>query len=201
MTSRYDLSGDAMMRLVGLAELPHVTAVVASEAGGLGASEWIEFAHAWSETSKRLSDSGGTPSALCVVLSPSAARDHDLPTDVQLAACWMLGVPEALEVRLICRLVDESDIPAARRWREHIVPALCGSDLGLVPHLWAAVLEDRATILAALERYAQQRGWSEDSLRDLDVDRLTRAQGGEVDDDVSDLSPPPRRAGHGAQAQ
>ena len=190
--SRYDHSGDAMLRLVGLAGLPNVTAVVASDTNGLGTAAWIDFAQAWSESSKRLSDSGGMASALCVVLSPLAARDRDLPTDAQMHACWMLGVPEAIEVRLVCRLVDEGDTLAARRWREHVVPALCGSDLGLLPHLWTAVLEDRAALLAALDGYAQERDWDEEGLRELGVDRLARSRVSEFDGCINDLTPPPR---------
>jgi len=190
--ARYDAPGDEMMRLVGLAELPDAIAMVASGTGSIGTSAWIEFAYAWSKASKRHSDGGSTAPALCVVLPTSAARDRDLPTDAQLAACWMLGVPEALEVRLICRLVDASDTLAARRWREHVVPALCGSDLGLVPYLWEAVLGDHAALLSALDDYARERNWDERSLRELGVDRLARSQVSDISDGVSDFSPPPR---------
>ena len=174
--SQYDIGNDAIMRFLAQPELPDATAVIVAERRDTGPSRWIDFARTWSSCSKRVSDSGGTAPSLCILLSPSAVREHDLPTDVQLSTAWMAGVPEGLEVRLICRLLDEGESPAARRWREHVLPALCGTDLGLLPALWTSVFDEPDAILASLDEYASQRHWSVETLSDLGIDTLARSQ-------------------------
>jgi len=190
--SRYDAAGDAMLRLVGHEDLPDVTAVIAADAGGLGAPAWVEFAHAWAKSSKSMSDGGGTPPALCVVLTPAAAKEHDLPTDAQLAAHWMMGVPDALEMRLLCRLADDDEVVGIRRWREHIIPALCGSDLGLLPQLWNVVLEGHSALLDALNAYASFRGWTSEQLREAGVDTQMRIKSAGHAIESAEMAPPPR---------
>ena len=192
---RYDVGDDAVTRLLQLDELPDATAVIASQDEGLGSDSWINFTQVWSACSKRLSDGGAIPRALCVLLPASAVCDRDLPTDAQLAAAWMMGIPDHLEMRIVCRLLDEDESPAAGRWREHVLPALCGTDLDLLSSLWSAVLEEPEAVLAALDEYAKKRRWGAEELRTLGVDAFARMQSDVAhDDDGAPPSPRLRRA-------
>ena len=190
--SRYDAPGDAMRRLLGCDDLPHVSAVDVAESGGLDARVWGDFARGWAKASKSISDAGGAPPALCLMLPPSTAMDHDLPTDAYLTVEWMMGVPDALELRLLCRLADDDDSRAVRRWREHVIPALCGSDLGLLEHLWDAVLGDHAAVLAALSACATHREWTGERLIDAGVDAHPAISTADSEAALSEMAPPPR---------
>lgn len=190
-TSKFDGPGDAMRRLLGSGQLPGVTAVNVDQRG-LGSQQWISFAQEWARVSRSLSDPAGSPPGLCIMVGLGAAPLHDVPTDSHLSVKWMMGVPDTLETRLLCRLDDSDDRAAARKWREHLIPALCGTDFALAAHLWDSVLGDREQLSADLADYASWRGWDAERLREAGVEVHPVDAADDFDDAWIEMSPPQR---------
>ena len=150
---------------------------------------WLAFLARWREASHSLVDGGRVPTALCVI-TPAKAVLHRVPeSDVRLALHWWWGFPSALEVRLLCRLANGTDSSAtSARWREHLLPALAGSDLSLARFLWDDLRADDETLIQRLRLFAEEQGWS---VRDLSEWGAERWGGAKNYAGIHQMSSPP----------
>lgn len=129
---------------------------------------WMRLMGHWAETVHYLTDTGEltTPTSLCVV-APALAVRAILPNqDIFLALHAWWGFPSLLETRLLCRVMNDANpCDVKHRWRESILPALCGCDWSLVEFLWDKAQCDLSHLVDSLHEYAALRNWDGEALR------------------------------------
>lgn len=141
---------------------------------------WLEFMSAWAREAQRTLHYSSTrpderlrrTSAICALV-PAALVLEQLPqSNVRLGIHWWWSIPSNLELRLLCRTQDSNELDgdephatAETAWREHLLPALAGCDLGLAGALWDVVCEGEEAINRTLHEWAYSRGWSPDRLQ------------------------------------
>ncbi|MCL6622240.1 MAG: hypothetical protein K6T55_09080 [Syntrophobacterales bacterium] len=115
--------------------------------------------------------------ALCLMGRWASLGSAVPQTDVRLAVHQWRGVPTALEVQLWCRLAQGGQEPdPASRWREHLLPALCGPDWRLAEYLWDKVHLGVKELMSHLTAYARDLGWSREYLEKLNLNLFLHTQ-------------------------
>lgn len=90
--------------------------------------------------------------------------------DVRLAVFWWWGIPTALEMQILCRWANGTrPQDLVSRWRENVLPAICGNDWKLGEFLWDKVHLEGQALIAALRQYANERGWTKELLDELSL--------------------------------
>lgn len=108
--------------------------------------------------------------ALCIVTACAEAVLDPPATDTHLNVHWWWGLPTALELKLVCRMLNSNSDGPVCQWIEGILPALAGSDTKLADHLWD---ERDVTVEALLQRlsdYAAMQQWDKNKLRDAGIE-------------------------------
>lgn len=133
---------------------------------------WIDFLVQWTHQSRSINQSGGDPTALCL-LSPAEALLPYLPSagDLFLSIQWWWGIPTLLDFRLRCRLGSAVGDDAAH-WRERLLPELVSGDDTLTDYLWDLCDQNFDGIFSALKDYASSRGWSPAVLHSWGAERF-----------------------------
>lgn len=158
-----------VVNLIRCAELPNV--LMLDDVEHLDTSlrkNWMRLMRQWAEAVHYLSDTGELtlPTSLCFIAPAVAVRSMLPDEDVFLAHHVWWGIPSALETRLLCRLMNHTATRDVRhRWRESILPALCGGDWSLAQYLWDKTQCDLGHLVEALREYAALRRWSVEVLR------------------------------------
>lgn len=139
---------------------------------------WLRFMVQWAEVcqGRHSTDEGGGKilPALCL-LAPAAKVPPPPPsTNVLLAVHVWWGIPTTLEMRLLCQLVAAQDSTPLSRWKESVIPAIAGSDLGLGDYLWVQEYSTGAELADVLRAFAQERGWTKAELEALSMEGLPR---------------------------
>lgn len=148
------------------------------ELGDDARKEWLAFLAQWAEASQGSFDAGRVPTALCVVAPAQAAASQIPDSNVHLAVHWWWGFPSGLELRLLCRLTDESDnSDTLARWREYLLPALAGSDLSFAQYLWNDLHLGIEDLIQRFSSFAKDRGWTAETLTAWGVDEFVNTRG------------------------
>ena len=129
-------------------------------------SEWMEALVWWA----RRSQSQEAPmcnTALCLIGWGAPALTYIPDGDVRLAVHWWWGIPTALDIHFLCRLVNrEKGLDLVSRWREDVLPAICGNDWGLLEYLWDKVHLNPEDLTGHLASYAELCGWKQELLEE-----------------------------------
>jgi len=130
--------------------------------------KWLRFLVEWARASHSAADRGQRPMALCIIAEAREILEFLPTTDIYLGIYWWWGFPSALEMKLLCRYVaDGRDSPMISSWKEHLLPVLVGSDLGLAKHLWETFPPDTDKIIRKLRDYSDEQGWDAQFLKEL----------------------------------
>ena len=116
------------------------------------------------------SPSENTSTAYLLIASLPAAL---IPEEtVSRGVCWWWGFPSELEMQVLCRLNDNSSSDLERRWREYMLPAICGGDQELIWTLWDVVLLGFNEMNERLRTYATDKGWTVATLSEHRADNI-----------------------------
>lgn len=138
---------------------------------------WVQMFDAWAVASHSLMDQGRDPVVLVAVLPVSGAQDMPKP-NMHLAIHWLWGTTSALEARLFCRLKQRGEqLDPASRWREYVLSSLAAGDLSLIEFLWDDACGDVPALTERLCAFAEERGWTEGVLQDVDLRTLSSPNG------------------------
>jgi len=132
--------------------------------------EILKFLAQWADAGHICADRGGTPMALCIMTSCSEAVLDYPATDTHLSVHWWWGLPTALELKLLCRMLNNNRDGPACQWIEGILPALAGSDTTLADHLWDERDVTVEGLLQRLNNYALMQQWDINELRDAGIE-------------------------------
>lgn len=131
---------------------------------------WISFALSWAEASRGLADERIPPALFVVSHSTSAPP----PAHPWLHVIYWWGVPSALELRLLLRDGTDPGTPEAR-WREHLIPSLCATDLSLAERLCDVVVtEQHSRVVEVLAEYGREMGWTQEGLKKEGIEEASR---------------------------
>jgi len=99
--------------------------------------------------------------ALCLIGWGAPALPYIPDGDVRLAVYWWWGIPTALDIHFLCRLINRGKgLDLVSRWREDVLPAICGNDWGLLEYLWDKVHLNPEDLTSSLTDYAKAYGWT-----------------------------------------
>lgn len=102
---------------------------------------------------------------LCLIGWGSPALSCVPNDDVRLAVHWWWGIPTALDIHFLCRLVNRGKgLDLVSRWREDILPAICGNDCDFLEFLWDKIHFNLEDLTPHLTGYANAHGWTRDLL-------------------------------------
>lgn len=139
---------------------------------------WLQFMVQWAEVcqGRRSTDEEGAKMlpALCLLAPASKVPPPPPATNVLLAVHVWWGIPTTLEMRLLCQLASAQDSTPLSRWKEWVIPAIAGSDLGLGDYLWAQAYSTGAELADVLRAFAEERGWTRAELEALSMEGLPR---------------------------
>lgn len=135
-----------LLRCAGLPDFLYVHRI------GSDGLRWCDFIENWANERLQLRNSGRAKvPSLCVI---SKLRDFGfrLPQGEGITYRWWWGFPSALEMRLACRIANERDGNSIEvgRWREHVLPALVGSDVQLAQEIWTELDKDIDYMIGSL---------------------------------------------------
>ena len=137
--------------------------------------QWLRFVVRWAQVCQGRQSTGEdgskTPPALCL-LTQASKVSHPPSTNVYLSIQVWRGIPTTLEMRLLCRLASGQDSAPLSRWKEHTIPAIAGSDLGLGDYLWAHEYRTGTQLAHILRTFARERGWDRGELEVWPVHNL-----------------------------
>jgi hypothetical protein len=106
--------------------------------------------------------------ALCLIGWGAPALPYIPDGDVRLAVHWWWGIPTALEIHFLCRLINRGKgLDLVSRWREDVLPAICGNDWGLLEYLWDKIHLNPEDLTSQLADYAKKYGWTPGFLDEL----------------------------------
>lgn len=125
--------------------------------------QWAQVCQGWHSTADGGSE---TPPALCLLTHAGQVTCQIPQTNVFLSIRHWRGIPTTLEMRLLCRLASEQDTGPLSRWKEHTIPAIAGSDIGLADFLWSKEYRDNAQLADLLRAYGKSRGWVQRELEE-----------------------------------
>ncbi len=130
----------------------------------------LQFFIEWSGTSHIIMDQGINPLALCIITSSPEALISTPATDTHLGVHWWWGMPSALEIKLICRILGNNQDESMSLWMESILPSIAGSDTALADHLWDYHDLTIDGIMQKLHSYALIRNWDIALLRNEGIE-------------------------------
>jgi len=133
-------------------------------------NQMLQFFTEWSDASHIIADQGGNPLALCIITSSREILTNTPPTDTHRGVHWWWGVPSALEMKLICRILGNNQDEQMTLWMESILPAITGSDMALADHLWDDYDLTIEGLRKKLDSYAVMRNWDIEFLREEGVE-------------------------------
>ena len=163
---------DNLLKQAGLPEVLFLEGF--DELAEEGRVQWLRFMERWAQECQGGDYADTSPPALCL-LAEASKVPYPLPsTNVLLSIHVWRGIPTTSEMRLLCQLACEQDTTPLSRWKEHTIPAIAGSDLELVDHLWAEEYCDGRELAGVLQTFAKRRGWNQDELEAWSVHRLPR---------------------------
>ena len=163
---------DNLLKQAGLPEVLFLEGF--DELAEEGRVQWLRFMERWAQECQGGDYADTSPPALCL-LAEASKVPYPLPsTNVLLSIHVWRGIPTTSEMRLLCQLACEQDTTPLSRWKEHTIPAIAGSDLELVDHLWAEEYCDGRELAGVLQTFAERRGWNQDELEAWSVHRLPR---------------------------
>jgi hypothetical protein len=114
--------------------------------------EWVCGLRRWAEACR----TGGSNHVLVIPTRSSCINTEKLlPSDVRLKYRFWMGIPSALETRLICRQFDE-ETAAEAYWREYLLASIGGSDLHLCEKLWDDIFLPFDDLFNNLLNYAKE---------------------------------------------
>ena len=136
---------------------------------------WLIFLSEWAQVSQGLSTRKDVLPAL-ILFTPGFTLPAKVPeSNVRLSVHHWWGFPSALEVQLLCRLESASDEQSPRhRWREHLIPAVAGSDIMLAGHLYDHLDLDSPRLLSLLQEFGDQFRWTRQDLQEWGADDFLR---------------------------
>jgi hypothetical protein len=103
--------------------------------------------------------------AFCAVLV-SPPREAIPSEDANLRVFWGHRIESAIDVRTWCRTTPDSVDPLQTSYRDHVLPSLSGSDVGLAVQLWPRIYDDPdPSIVEACADYGTSRGWTGPAIR------------------------------------
>jgi hypothetical protein len=157
-------------RLLARDDLPDVVYVAGLErVSPQSQSRWLSLFEQWAQSAQGRMDSDHEV-ALCAVVP--ANTDLDWPqTNVRLAVYWWWDVISMLEVRLVCRAEADGDT-VADEWRELLLPAMAGPDLGCAAFLWEKIQGPVDQLAQHLAEYGESQGWSAERLGGWGAERF-----------------------------
>jgi len=133
--------------------------------------DWMMFLSNWGTASQAIADRGSLPTALCVIAQARSVLPFIPNSDLCLGIHYWWGFPSALEVHLLCRLLQEDDHRGTKLiWREYLLPTLVGNDFALIDPLWENIYSHIDTILEILSHFAEVNGWSKQLLQKWGVE-------------------------------
>lgn len=130
-------------------------------------SELLAFMRRWGAVGQSVEARGRRPCSLCLLLSADSLPEQPPPPDLWLSVRWWWARLSALEVRLLCRCIDENvghELGLCDRWREYVMPSLVGNDVNLVEHLWDDLTQDTDQLVRRLQLWAEWKNWTKDFL-------------------------------------
>lgn len=153
---------------------------------------WIAFIQQWAQACQGRAETAESDlPVLCLIAQAIHILPYDLTTNVFLSIRYWWGIPSALELRLLCRMEsDGGQNTSVSRWREHVLPALAGSDTKLVEYLWDRVDTTNEALIDLLLLYAQDRGWNQAALKEwgsYEELNIAGIDGNEVPDKMYEL--------------
>ncbi len=101
--------------------------------------------------------------SICLITDIRSISDvNEIPrNDLRYRYKLWIGIPSALEMRLLCRYfhedIEESD--EAFIWRENLIPSLANEDIELAQKLWNKIFSS-AEIFQTLKEYCEEKGWT-----------------------------------------
>lgn len=124
--------------------------------------KWLKFMEQWAAVCQGAPE---IPPALCLLAQASKVSYPAPSTNVLLSVRAWWGIPTTLEMRLLCQLVSKQaqNITPLSRWREYMIPAIAGSDMGLGDYLWEKFCNG-TDLVCVLQEFAQERGWTKAEL-------------------------------------
>ena len=135
--------------------------------------EWLQFMSQWADVCQRMKfvarNDATTAPTLCLVAH--ASRVPDKPslstlTNVLLGIQVLWGVPSALEMRLLTRLVSEGHGTSFGRWQECLIPSIAGSDLSLAEYMMTHEIRSLGELVEGLLAFGHSRSWSQHELEE-----------------------------------
>ena len=136
--------------------------------------KWLRFMVQWAEVcqGRHSTDEDGTKilPVLCLLAEASKVPPPPPQTNVLLTVRVWWGIPTTLEMRLLCQLASEQDSAPLSRWKEHVIPAIAGSDLCLGDYLWVQEYSTGAELAHVLRAFAEERGWTKAELETWSMD-------------------------------
>ncbi len=135
-----------------------------------GRDKILKFFTEWSDASHICTDQGGDPMALCMVTSSAEVMNNTPTTDTHRGVHWWWGVPSALEIRLLCRILNSNRDNQFSLWIESILPAIVGADMALADYLWDDSDPSIVGIWQKLRSYSELRQWNAESLLNMGID-------------------------------
>jgi hypothetical protein len=88
-------------------------------------------------------------------------------SDTRLALYWWWRRLSVLDMRLVCRLGEQTPASSPEvLWREAVLPQLVVGDLVLATQLWDLVLQPEAMLMSTLQEHGRQRGLEAGTLRE-----------------------------------
>ena len=130
--------------------LPQI--IVVPDVGELSSADARKCLDVASEWIRRIWPQRDVPALL--VIAPAITCVNDVPqSDNRLAVCHLWGAPSAVDLREICRELENSRNHAETRWREMVVAGLGAGDVMLARHIWSSKpssIADCIELIAAL---------------------------------------------------
>jgi hypothetical protein len=116
-------------------QLPQV--IIVPDVGDLSPADAQKCLDVVSEWIRRIWPQRDVP-ALLVIAPASTCVNEPVQSDNRLAVCHLWGAPSAVDLREICRELENRQNHAEARWREMVVAGLGAGDVMLARHIWSS---------------------------------------------------------------
>lgn len=130
--------------------------------------ELLEFFKEWADASHICADQGRNLSSLCIMTSSPEILEIEPTTDTHLSLHFWCGIPSALEIKLLCRILSQDKKRSL--WIESILPAIVGTDLSMADHLWLNYENEIDALKNNLINYSVLRQWDSETLSNLKIE-------------------------------
>ena len=159
---RTDGSPRTLSALMTASGLPDVIHLSGFEKLDIHSQEaWRDFLLEWSKAMPSLINQSRRPPSLCFPLYAQNLVVAPAYSELFLKVRWWWGVPSACDVHLLCRLEHlGSEERLLSQWREHLLPALAGSDIDFADYLWDRLETSFEDFVESCKEFARMRGWT-----------------------------------------